>query len=350
MLHPMQAKFGISLSNRAVLFDWATMDDLVQAAKTAEASGYFHGVWVGDNLLSKPRVESIVTLSAIASHTREVKLGTICLASFPLRHPILLAIQWASLDVLSSGRTILAVCNGGSAYFGPQFARELEALGVQSRERVGRVVEGIRVLRRLWAEDAVTHEGKYYQFTEVELLPKPVQQPVPIYLAANPKPGQADEATVTRILRRVARLADGWQTDGTPVETFRERFDRIREYAAEYGRDPATFESCLHLYVNINDDQEAAYREAETFLTEYYGSGAISPERAEVWLACGPPEAVIEKLRNYLDAGCTMPVMRFVSPDLTGQLHRCIEEVLPAFRDAPQPARQGGAWPPGTRR
>ncbi len=332
MSHPMKAKFGISLSNRAVLFNWATMEELIQAAKTAEESGYFHGVWVGDNLLSKPRIESIVTLSAIASHTHSVKLGTICLASFPLRHPVLLAIQWASLDVLSEGRTILAVCNGGSERNGPLFATELQAMGVKSRERVGRVVEAIEILWRLWEEERVTHEGKYYQFSDVEMLPKPKQRPLPIYLAANPKPGQADEAAVDRILRRVARHADGWQTDGTPVETFRERFSRIREYAAELGRDPGRLESCLHLYVNINDDPEQAFREAEVFLTEYYGAGAISSDRAQVWLACGSPQAVIDKIGAYIDAGCTMPVMRFVSPDLKGQLQRCIEEVMPAFK------------------
>lgn len=330
----MKAKFGVSLSNRAVLFNWATMDDLIDAARTAEQSGCFHGVWVGDNLLSKPRVESIVTLSAIAAHTRQVRLGTICMASFPLRHPVLLAIQWASLDVLSQGRTILAVCNGGSESFGPLFATELAAMGVQSRERVGRVIEGIKILRRLWSEERVTHEGRYYQFSDVELLPRPVQQPLPIMIAANPKPGQADEATVDRILRRVARHADGWQTDATPVETFQERFGRIREYAAGLGRDPSRLESCLHLYVNINDNPEQAYRESFEFLAEYYGAGAITDERAKLWLACGPPEAVIEKITAYLEAGCTMPVLRFVSPDLKGQLERCIEEVLPAFQTA----------------
>ena len=77
------AKFGLSLSTRAVLFDWATMDDIVNAACVAEQSGCFDSVWVGDNLLSKPRVEAIVTLSAIAARTERVKLGTICLASFP---------------------------------------------------------------------------------------------------------------------------------------------------------------------------------------------------------------------------------------------------------------------------
>ena len=182
----MTAKFGLSLSTRAVLFDWGTLDDLLDMAETAEASGCFHGVWVGDNLLSKPRVEAIVTLSALATRTNRVKLGTICLASFPLRDPILFALQWASLDILSQGRTILAVCNGGSDRFGPQFAHELEVMGVASRERVGRVVEGISILRRLWSDEVVTHSGKYHQFADVDLQPKPMQKPMPILLAVNP--------------------------------------------------------------------------------------------------------------------------------------------------------------------
>jgi alkanesulfonate monooxygenase SsuD/methylene tetrahydromethanopterin reductase-like flavin-dependent oxidoreductase (luciferase family) len=159
MSYTMRAKFGLSLSNRAVLFGWATLNDLLDAAQMAEQSGYFHGVWVGDNLLSKPRAEAIVTLSAIAARTQEVKLGTICLASFPLRDPILLAIQWASLDLLSQGRTILGVCNGGSALDGPPFGHELEVMEVKSHERVGRVLEGIAILRRLWSEARVTHAG-----------------------------------------------------------------------------------------------------------------------------------------------------------------------------------------------
>jgi alkanesulfonate monooxygenase SsuD/methylene tetrahydromethanopterin reductase-like flavin-dependent oxidoreductase (luciferase family) len=334
MPYAMRAKFGISLSNRAVLFGWASLDDLLDAAQLADQSGYFHGIWVGDNLLSKPRAEALVTLSAIAARTQQVTLGTICLASFPLRHPILLAIQWASLDLLSRGRTILAVCNGGGAQEGAQFMHELEVMGVQSSERVGRVVEGIEILRRLWTETRVTHQGKYYQFTDVELLPKPVQQPVPIYLAINPKSDRVDAVTIDRILRRVAAHADGWQTDATPVATFRQRFDTIRTYAARQGRNPAVLESCLHLMVNINDDPDKAFHEAETFLRSYYGAGAVSRERAELWLAYGQPAAVIEKIQTYIDAGCTMPVLRFVSPNLKDQLQRCIEEVLPAFRVA----------------
>ena len=100
---------------------------------------------------------------------------------------------------------------------------------------------------------------------------------------------------------------DGWQTDATPVDTFRKRFDTIRAYAVRQGRNVSQFESCLHLMVNINNDREQAYREATTFLTSYYGTGTISRERTDLWLAYGPPEAVIEKIQAYLDAGCTTP-------------------------------------------
>ena len=328
----MKAKFGLSLSTRAVLFDWGSLDDLLDMAETAEASGLFHGVWVGDNLLSKPRIEAIVTLSAIAARTRRVRLGTVCLASFPLRDPILLALQWASLDVLSNGRTILAVCNGPSGQDGPQFAHELDVMGVKSRERVGRVVEGISILRRLWSDEVVTHAGKYYQFSEVELQPKPVQPSVPILLAVNPKVGSVGAETLDRILKRVATHADGWQTDGTPVDEFRERFATIREYADKLGRDTAGFDGALHMMVNINEDRDKAYEQATAYLGSYYGAGAISRERADTWLAYGSPQAVIDKIAAYIEAGCTIPILRFVAPNPREQLQRCIEEVLPVFR------------------
>jgi alkanesulfonate monooxygenase SsuD/methylene tetrahydromethanopterin reductase-like flavin-dependent oxidoreductase (luciferase family) len=332
MRHLMRAKFGLSLSTRAVLFGWGTLDDLLTAAQTAEASGYFDGIWVGDNLLSKPRAEALVTLSAIAARTQRMRLGTICLASFPLRDPLLLALQWASLDMLSHGRTVLAVCIGGGPQDGLQFTHELDVMGVKSHERVGRLVEGVTLLRRLWSEEQVTHAGKYYRYIDVELLPKPMQRPMPILIASNPKAERVDAMVIDRILRRVARHGDGWQTDATPVDTFRQRFDTIRTYAVHQGRDVSQFESCLHLMVNINDDREQAYQEATTFLTSYYGTGTISRERTELWLAYGPPDAVIEKIQAYLDAGCTTPVLRFVAPNLHDQLQRCIADVLPAFR------------------
>src|SRR5437762_2848785 len=220
-------RFGISLPNRAVLFGVAPQV-LLETAEHAEASGFFDSVWVGDNLLSKPRLESIVTLAAIAARTRRLKLGEVCLASFTLRHPLIVAIEWASLDVLSGGRTILAVCIGGSATMGPQFAMELSAMGVQSSERVPRMEEGIQLLRAFWGPGPVSHRGRFYTFEEVQALPKPAQRRVPIIIAANPVV-TGDPVIEERVLRRIARLADGWQTDGTPAGVFRDRWTRLRE-------------------------------------------------------------------------------------------------------------------------
>lgn len=328
-------EFGLSLPNRAVLFGGPiTCDVLLRAADRAEASGAFDSVWVGDNLLSKPRLEAIVLLAAIAGRTERIKLGTICLASFPTRDPLLLAIQWASLDLISNGRTILAVCIGGSAKMGPQYAAELEALRMPSKERVPRTEEGIALLRAFWGPDPVTFHGEIYHYLNVEALPKPAQPQIPIVLAVNPA-ANGDPAIEERALRRVARLADGWQTDGTPPEMFRDRWQRVRDYAEEYGRAEEVVDASLHLMVNINDDPAIAHRESVEFLETYYGAGAISAEKLDSWLAFGPPERVIEKIRHYLDAGCTTPVLRFTASDQAGQLERCLHEVMPAFNRVP---------------
>ena len=90
------------------------------------------------------------------------------------------------------------------------------------------------ILRRLWSEARVTHQGKYSRFTDVELLPKPVQLPVPIYMAINPSGGTTmRRPSIASCI--VATHADGWQTDATPVDTFRQRFDTIRDHAARQG-------------------------------------------------------------------------------------------------------------------
>lgn len=328
----MTTSLGLSLPNRGVLFGYPA-DELLDAAVLAEETGVFDSVWVGDNYLSKPRLEALVTLAAIAGRTENIRLGTICLASFNLRNPLELALQWASLDVISGGRTDLYVCLGAAASNGPQFAAELEAFERLSVDRVPRMLEGIELLRRFWDDDAVTFDGKFYSFNEIDALPKPVQQPMPIGIAVNPghpAHGKAlDPAIEERALRRVARVANGWQTDATPVEVFKDRWDRIRSYAGEYGRADAVTQSCLHLMVNIDEDEERAYRASVEFLDRYYGVGAIPEEAVKLWLAVGPPAKVAEKIAGYINAGCTTPVLRFCTPDQRGQIERCANEVAP---------------------
>lgn len=322
-------RFGLSLPNRAVLLD-LPVETMLRTAELAEEG--FDSIWVGDNFLSKPRLEAIVVLSAVAARTKRAKLGTVCLATFPLRHPLQLALQWASLDRLSGGRTILAVCLGGSDAKGPKFAAELANFGVPSRERGPRLEEGVELLRRFWGQEAsVTHDGRFYHFHEVDAQPKPLQERLPIIIASNPAE-DAEPRIVEIALRRVARYGDGWQTDGTPAPVFAQRWQQVREYAEEYGRLAAMQDSSLHMMVNINEDAELAHRQSLAFLEHYYGAvGGVSEEKLKSWLAYGSPQAVIDKIATFVEAGCLTPILRFTSDDQLGQLERCMAEVLPAF-------------------
>ena len=300
------------------------------AARTADRSGAFDSVWVGDNFLSKPRVEAIVLLSALAAATTQVKLGTVCLATFPMRDPIELAIQWASLDLLSAGRTILAVCLGQSARDGAKFAAEYEAMGITNAQRVGRLEEGIAILRQAWSSQPVTFAGSFYSYREVEVLPKPAQERVPIIIAANPWEAR-DDATRERMMRRIATLADGWQTDGIPPAEFRAVWERVREIALELGRGPQVTHSSLHLMVNINPDRRRGREESIAFLDHYYGMGVVGEEKIDAWLATGSAGEVAERIQAYVDAGCTTVILRFAAQDQERQLEECLERVLPQF-------------------
>ena len=93
------------------------------------------------------------------------------MASFPLRDPVQLAYQWASLDLLSEGRSVLVACTGIVEQEGYQV--EQSTYNVTNKDRVERLSEWITILKRLWTEDNVTHDGKQYQFQGVTIEPKP---------------------------------------------------------------------------------------------------------------------------------------------------------------------------------
>ena len=323
---PPTPRYGLSLPNRGVLFGATSVDELLTLSEHAESSGVFDSVWVGDSLFAKPRLESLVLRSALAARTRRVRLGTCCLSTFPLRDPIFLAAQWAALDQVSHGRMVLGACIGGSL---PREKAEAEfaPFNVRLADRAPRLEEGMTILRRLWSEDHVTHEGRFWQFRDLTLEPKPVQKPCPIWIATNPKPELTQAHVVDRAIRRVGLMGDGWMTDNTPVARFKERWEAIREVARAAGRPTATMESALHLMVNVNDDRHAAFEESVKFLHTYY-SPAMTREYVEGWLAYGPPSAVAEKIRAYVEAGCTTPILRFASWDQQGQLRRVLADVL----------------------
>lgn len=324
----MTRSIGLSLPNRGVLFGATTVEELLTLTERAEESGFFDSVWVGDGLIAKPRLEAIAIMSALASRTSRVRLGVCCMATFPLRNPVLLACQWASLDVISGGRTLLAVCLGApTGRGGSNFATELQAMGVTGKERVGRLEEGIDLIRRLWA-GPTSQDGRYWKFPTVDLEPKPVQDPCPIWIASNPDPSKLTPERYKRAIVRVAELADGWMSTVVTPADFGTRWADIKRLANERGRDAGSMESSVHLMINIHDDENTARTEAKRFLDEYYSTDT-KPEVMSAWGAYGPPERVAARINEYRDEGADIPILRFASFDQKGQLERAMDELMP---------------------
>ena len=302
-------------------------------AAQAENSGAIDAIWVGDSILSKPRLECIPLLGAIAAHTSKVKLGVACMATIAQRNPVLLALQWASLDVLSGGRTWLAACMGYPASQHPMAAKELEVMGVQSKERPGRLEEMIQALRVLWSDEHATFHGKFYSFDDVDLLPKPAQKPCPIYIAGTPRPAQIGDRGVERSLRRIARYADGWMTNQIELTMFQEYRGRLSDMLVQEGRDPNKFKTVLYYGMSVNRDREQAIREAKAFLDSYYQKD-FTRQGVEIWTACGPVEHCIECVQGFITAGVDHITMRPIGEDLDAQLRIFLEEILPALHAA----------------
>lgn len=328
--------FGLTLANRAVVLGAIQARDLLDLTVAAEATGVFDTVWVGDSLLAKPRLEAVTLLSALAGVTSRLRLAVGCMATFVHRHPVMLAHQWASLDVLSGGRSWLAVCLGGPDEQSAAQALEHSVMGVQASERVGRLEEGIVILRKLFHEKKVSHEGSFYRFKDVTLQPAPIQQPCPIWIASNPtgltwKGGaSASEAVVERSFRRVARYADGWMTNKLSPDEFRRQWARVTAMAREEGRDPSTLGSALYHNINVNEDRQAALEESKRFLDTYY-TASFSPAFVEGWTVAGSPQQCVQQLRAYFEAGLSHVALRLTSWDQRGQLERFLGEVAPSF-------------------
>jgi alkanesulfonate monooxygenase SsuD/methylene tetrahydromethanopterin reductase-like flavin-dependent oxidoreductase (luciferase family) len=304
-------KIGILLPTREVIMsgraDPATIFDL---ADRTEALG-FQSVWVGDSITAKPRLEALTTLAGVGARTRRIRLGTaVFLAA--LRPPILLAHMIASLDWMTGGRVDLGI--GYSRPNDPVQEQEFEMLGLSAAKRIKMSEELVHVMRRLWREDDVSHEGGFSRFAHVTLEPKPLQPGgVPIWLASNAiEPG----------LRRVGRMADGWLNNITSPEIYRECLEKIRGYAAEAGRQPEAIQPGL--YFTCAAGGKEARREGEDFLSRYYGKPYASVAKAMLCVL-GDWDEVIDRLEAYRAAGARTVVVRFATGDQIGHLEAFAE-------------------------
>lgn len=318
-------EFGFTVPQRGALFGVQDLADMVELASQADASGAFTSMWVGDSILAKPRPEALTLLGALAAATKSVRLGVACMASFPIRHPLEFAHQWATLDQLSRGRMDLAVCTGLVKQLGAS-EREGEFFGVADKDRVAKLEENIAIIRALWSRDYSGLPGteSAQQYVGVELHPQPVQDPLPVWIAANAAPGRFYE----RSLRRVAKLADGWMTVQHEAERIAGLWNDLRALLIEEGRDPDTFPTLAYHNINVNPNRQQALEESKGFLDKYYGP-VFSESAVEAWTASGTPEQCAEQLTQLFNDGTKNITLRITSWDQKDQLQRVVNDVLP---------------------
>jgi probable F420-dependent oxidoreductase len=167
--------------------------------------------------------ETFVTLGFLAAVTDKIKLSSGVLIA-PQRQTGVIAKQSAEVDILSGGRFRLGIGVGWNHV-------EYEALGTDWKTRGARQAEQVEVLRRLWCEDLVSFKGQFHDLREVNILPRPVQQPIPIWF------GGVSDAAVAR----AAKLGDGWMPIAAPDAETEGKLGSLREQLKSLGRDPAKF-------------------------------------------------------------------------------------------------------------
>ncbi len=228
-------KIGVVFPQVEIGTDPAAIRDYAQAV---EAMGYTHiltfdhvlganpdrpGGWTGPYTYRHQFHEPLVLFGFLAAVTRRVELVTGILI-LPQRQTALVAKQAATVDVLSGGRLRLGVGVGWNRV-------EFEALGEEFGNRGRRIEEQIDVLRALWTKELVTIHGQWHRIPDAGINPLPVQRPIPIWMGGESEP----------VLRRAARLADGWLPHFRPGPTAQVVVDRLHGYVKDAGRIPRAF-------------------------------------------------------------------------------------------------------------
>jgi alkanesulfonate monooxygenase SsuD/methylene tetrahydromethanopterin reductase-like flavin-dependent oxidoreductase (luciferase family) len=214
-----------------------------------------------------------------------------------LRNPVLLAHQVATLDQVSEGRFILGV---GIARDVPNIRAEFAACGVPFEQRVGRMMEGLRLCRALWTGEAVNWDGRW-PVAGGMLAPVPHRPGgPPIWIGGN----------TPASLVRVGKWFDGWFPNAPDAAAFAEQWRRVQTIAATAGRDGSGLSAAMYLTLTIDDDADRAAARMDAFLEGYYGApAAMLRQRQAVY--SGPASGVATWLDGYARAGATDLILRF---------------------------------------
>jgi probable F420-dependent oxidoreductase len=205
-------------------------------AQAAEELGYDH-IEVPDHVFGatardgwSPRYteqdpfhETFVTLGFLAAATTTIGLASGVLI-LPQRQTGVVAKQAAQVDILSGGRLRLGVGVGWNHV-------EYEALNEDWKSRGTRQREQVEVLKKLWCDDLVTYQGRFHQFTEVNITPRPVQRPIPVWFG-----GSSDA-----VVKRAAQIGDGWMPIMAPDHEAEAKLEQLRNHLSDCGRDTSAF-------------------------------------------------------------------------------------------------------------
>jgi len=210
----VKVRIGMGLGTQTLAGDAERFPGFVDAL---ERRG-FDSLWLSERLTG-PAPDPLIALAVAAGRTRSLKLGTSVLV-VPGRNPVVLAKELATLDRLSGGRLLPAVGLGAPV------PAEHRAFGVDRRARAGLFDEAVTLMRRLWTEDDVHHDGEHFHVDGVTLRPRPVQQPIELWLG-----GSAPSE-----LRRTGRLADGWLPSFTVPDEVEAGWATVNEVAGQHDR------------------------------------------------------------------------------------------------------------------
>ena len=273
----------------------------------------YDSIWFSDRVVSdRFAPEPIVAMSMVAAYSEKMKFGS-AVTQLPLRNPVVLAKEMATLDYLSGGRFLPAVG------LGKEDPREYEACGVAKEDRGRRADEAMKVMRRLWSEDGVTHHGEFFNLTDVTVTPKPVQTPaMPLWVG-----GRSSAAA-----RRAGRLGDGWLVSSATPDEIAEGAALLFDTAAEFGREVDSDHIGALIGFYIADSGEEAALLGEPFITR-----ARPDAHFTEYSALGTPDQVAQTIERYLEAGASKFVVRPLCPpdQAIEQLELLGRDVLPRF-------------------
>lgn len=314
-----------------------TPEHLVDIAQQAEALGY-HSIWGNDHMTTQRYVreessvppnfwEILVTYGYLAAVTRTIRLGTGVLV-LPMRRDIVVtAKQLATLDQLSHGRLMVGV--GVGAY-----REEFEALQPDLDFERGRLLEdGIQALQSLFKERQSSWDGAYYRFRDVEMAPKPYQDPLPIYVGGNNP----------NAIRRAAYYGQGWMPAGMPVSDLERHIRRLGEHADKAGRSIADIDIAPQLICYIGRTHEAAVAQfQQSQMYKHVVSLRTSTLREQAGAnmtelnLVGTPDEVVEKAQRLADVGVThLAAILFAvneAPEMIEQMQQFATDVMPHLR------------------